>query len=177
MTTYEVLLRVDAEFRPLVFKGDFQAIGSEVIDWVETGLTVRVVRGRKMRTVGGLFDEFAAALQFPLYFGENMDAFDECIANLETLPLGKGYVVVFTEPDQTLADAPAEELQSLVNALDSANASWSQPVELGEWWDRPAVPFHVVLAGERDAIERAVRNWSATGVQLRALGQAAGAEQ
>jgi hypothetical protein len=43
----------------------------------DAGLTVRMTRGRKMRTVDGLFDEMAAALQFPCYFGANWDAFSE----------------------------------------------------------------------------------------------------
>lgn len=42
----------------------------------------RIVRGSKMRLRTGLFDEMAAALQFPWYFGENWDAFDECINDL-----------------------------------------------------------------------------------------------
>lgn len=163
MTDSLTLMKVEAEFRPLVLEGDRQAVSSAVSGWVESGLAARVVRGRKMRTLDGLFDEFAAALQFPLYFGENWAAFDECIAELETLPAGEGYVVTITEPDQVLADAGAEGLRLLADSLESAASAWSQPVELGEWWDRPAVPFHVVLAGERHVIELAVRRWSAVG--------------
>ena len=51
-------------------------------------LTVRTVRGRKIRTVGRLFDEMAAALQFPYYFGENWPAFDECLADIDWLADG-----------------------------------------------------------------------------------------
>ncbi|RAW17652.1 barstar family protein [Phytoactinopolyspora halophila] len=134
-----------------------------MIGWVESGLTARTVRGRKMHTLQGLFDEFAAALQFPLYFGENEDAFNECIAELETLPAGEGYVVTITEPDQVLADAGDEPLGWLARSLESAAEEWAQPVELGEWWDRPAVPFHVVLAGARHVIELAARRWSSAG--------------
>src|SRR5262245_41285350 len=42
----------------------------------------RVVRGVKCSTATKLFDEFAAALQFPDYFGENWDAFSDCFADL-----------------------------------------------------------------------------------------------
>jgi hypothetical protein len=163
MTGSLSLMKVEAEFRLLLLQGDARLVGSAVNGWVESGLTARVVRGRKMRTVGALFDEFAAALQFPRYFGENWAAFDECVAELETLPAGAGYVVVITEPDQVLSDAGAEELRRLVEALESAAMAWSQPVELGEWWDRPAIPFHVVLAGEREQVEDAVRWWSRAG--------------
>lgn len=171
MTDTLALMRVEPEFRPLLFEGDVQAVGSAVFGWVESGLTARVVRGRKMRTLVGLFDEFAAALQFPLYFGENLDAFNECIAELETLPAGEGYVVTITEPDQVLVEAGPEALGWLARSLQSAAEQWSRPVELGEWWDRPAIPFHVVLAGEPDAIELAARRWSAAGPEPRPFGQ------
>ena len=165
------LMRVEAEFRPLLFEGDTQAVSSAVIGWVESGLTTRVVRGRKMRTLGGLFDEFAAVLQFPLYFGENEDAFNECIAELETLSAGKGYVVTITEPDEILTDAGAEAFEWLLRSLESAAEELAQSVELSEWWDRRAVPFHVVLAGERDVVEAAARQWSSVGAELVRLGQ------
>lgn len=171
MTDSLALMKVEAEFRPLLFEGDAQAVGSAVSGWVESGLAARVVRGCKMRTLSGLFDEFAAALQFPLYFGENQDAFNECIAELETLPAGEGYVVTITDPDQVLADAGSEALGWLARSLESAAEEWSQPVELGEWWDRPAVPFHVVLAGEHDAIELAARRWSGVGSEPQPFGQ------
>ncbi|MFC0707733.1 hypothetical protein FHR89_000759 [Cellulomonas uda] len=159
------LKKVEAKFRPLLLEGDVQSVGSAVSGWLESGLTARVVRGRKMRTLGGLFDEFAAALQFPLYFGENEDAFNECIAELETLPAGEGYVVTITEPEQILADADAAALSWLARSLASAAEGWAQPVELGEWWDRPATPFHVVLVGAREQVESAARRWSSAGAE------------
>lgn len=164
------LLTVDPRFHPLLLEGDQQTLASARTEWVGLGLTVRIVRGRKMRTLRGVFDEFAAALQFPLYFGENMDAFDECIGDLEGLPAGKGYVVIIVEPDQILADAGDEALESLVDTLRSATAEWAEPIERGEWWDRPAIPFHVVLLGGREQIVIAGRRWSIAGAVTEAFG-------
>ncbi len=48
----------------------------------EGGHVVVHVRGRRMTTLDGVFDEFAAALQFPYYFGANKDAFDECLSEV-----------------------------------------------------------------------------------------------
>src|SRR5262249_52404434 len=53
---------------------------------------VRVIRGRKSRTVRAFFDEVSAALQFPYYFGENWAAFDECITDLDWLA-GDAYLL------------------------------------------------------------------------------------
>jgi hypothetical protein len=164
MTDPRQLMKVETRFRPLLLEGDDRVLGPAVIGWAESGLTVRVVRGRKMRTLEGLYNEFAAALQFPLYFGKNRDAFYECVAELANLPPGEGYVVTITEPDQVLVDSGVEALGWLAGSLASAAEGWRQTVELGEWWDRPAVPFHVVLGGEADVIVTATQRWSRAGV-------------
>lgn len=57
--------------------------------------TIRFVRGHKMTTTQGLFDEFSAAMHFPYYFGENWNAFRDCLLDLEWLP-GEVYGIVIT---------------------------------------------------------------------------------
>jgi len=128
------------------------------------GVAVRVVRGRKMRDAAGVFDEFAAALQFPTYFGENRDAFDECISEADEFSRDVGLVVLLTEPDQVLADESPASLKWLVSSLEHAALEWGTPIALGEWWDRPAVPFHVVLAGEGPTIAASIARWEAAGL-------------
>src|ERR1700684_1096403 len=102
------LLRVTGPHQHLVV-----STPGELIDFAwslerssERKTVVRFLRGAKMETVPQLFDEFAAALQFPYYFGENWDALDECLADLEWLP-GSGFIVIFTEAQRLLASAPA----------------------------------------------------------------------
>jgi hypothetical protein len=109
-----------------------------------------------MCTYEGLFDEFAATLQFPWYFSENPDSFDECMTDLSWLPPQSGYVIVVTDPSEVLADAGLDALTWLVSSLSRAHRQWARPVELGEWWDRPAVPFNVLLQslpGEAAAVK------------------------
>lgn len=128
------------------------------------GVAVRVVRGRKMRDVAGVFNEFAAALQFPTYFGENKAAFDECIREADEFSRDAGLVVLLTEPDQILADEPVESLSWLIWTLEAAAVEWGMPIALGEWWDRPALPFHVVLAGDGPTIADSTSRWGAAGL-------------
>jgi len=105
-------------------------------------VVVRTLRGSKARTAARLFDEFAAALQFPYYFGENWDALDECLADLDWLP-GTAYVLVFTDSQHLLDGEPAGQFALLVDVLENAARGWAQSQQR-----RPArTPraFHVVF--------------------------------
>ncbi|MDQ1742084.1 MAG: hypothetical protein QOE23_423 [Pseudonocardiales bacterium] len=148
---------------------DADGSAAAVWAWREAGLTVRTVRGRKMRDLNGLFDEMAAALQFPDYFGENWPAFDECLADMEWLPMNVGIVIVVLNPGEVLVDAPDVELNVLVRMISHAAETYAQPIESGEWWDRPAVPFHVVLHAEPTEAAAVRERWQAAGAQLSEL--------
>ena len=105
-----------------------------------SGEVVRVLRGSKMTTDARLFDEIGAAFQFPSYFGENWNALRDCLGDLEWMP-GERYVVVVTDVDKMLADAP-DLLQHLVATLDGLAHDWAQAA------NRPLPEpraFHTVL--------------------------------
>ena len=63
------------------------------------GITARVVRGQRCTDKERTLQEWAAALQFPSYFGGNWDALEECLEDLSWL--GTDTAVVFV----THADA------------------------------------------------------------------------
>jgi hypothetical protein len=90
-----------------------------------------------------LFDTFAAAAKFPTYFGRNWPAFDECLADLEWLP-ASGYVFILRNPQRLLAHEPSERA-AFWRIMAKVAAEWAEPVNLGEWWDREGIPFHVVI--------------------------------
>jgi hypothetical protein len=96
---------------------------------------VREVRGPVMPTVAGVFNEFAAAFQFPYYFGHNKDAFDECMRDLDEFvgPAGR-YLVVVREAPGLLAGAPVER-DWFFGAMDFYATEWI----------RRGVAFRVVL--------------------------------
>jgi Barstar (barnase inhibitor) len=112
--------------------------------WTAAGMTCRVLRGAKMRTESACFDETAAALQFPDYFGENWAAFDECLADLSWLP-ARALALIVTDAEQVLDAEPPQVFALWLEVLTRVAAAWAQPVAAGEAWDRPAVPMHVVL--------------------------------
>ena len=98
------------------------------------GYAVREVRGAKMPTVAAVFDEFAAAFQFPYYFGQNKDAFDECMRELEFVAPGAGYVVVVRDADELLAAQPDQR-----GWFDDAMRFYA------EHWAQEATVFRVIL--------------------------------
>lgn len=142
-----------------------ESIDSAVHEWRDARLTVRTVRGSKMRTEPQLFDEFAAALQFPAYFGENWSALDDCLTDLAWLPPEAGYVLVVTQPLHVLEASP-DSLPILVRQLTSACTAWSAPVALGEWWDRPGLPFHTVLATSLENEAQVRARWKSAEARL-----------
>jgi hypothetical protein len=123
-------------------------------------VVVRALRGNKMRTTARLFDECAAALQFPYYFGENWDALSECLSDLEWLE-ADAYIIVITTVQHLLDGEPPEKLQLFLELLEEIAREWGDPKERDS--KRPPKPFHVVLQySEEDA--------PAVGARLKAAG-------
>ena len=87
---------------------------------------IRKVRGKKSQTVNGFFDEIAAALQFPYYFGENWAAFEECIVDLEWIE-GDAYLLMVSNASLLLSAEDAEDFRILIRILGQANVEWLTP--------------------------------------------------
>ena len=145
------------------------ATPSDTCDWLwaiandsKHKVAARLIRGRKAGTPAHFFDEAAAALQFPHYFGENWDALHDCLADMSWLG-ADGLVLCLSDAEQLLAKAPTD-LKKLADVLQSAAKEWNQA-------EKPKAPrpFHVVLqttAGHEAAVKAA---WQAAGVKLEAV--------
>ncbi|MFQ6393147.1 barstar family protein [Nocardia sp. KC 131] len=134
--------------RPAARRASLPALGALAVDSAElsalryrapSGYVVRELRGPKMTTTGGVFDEFAAAFQFPYYFGENKDAFDECLRDLDDF-VGEaaGYVAVVRDSADLLVDQPAER-DWFVEAVN----------DCADYWSKRDIAFRVILQGEQ----------------------------
>ena len=110
----------------------------------ELGIESKLLRGAKMRSLEAMDNEFGAVMQFPDYFGENWGAFKDCLTDLAWMP-AKAYVLVIVDADQVLVDTPESQFKILYKTLTTVSQEWAEPISLGEWWDRPAIPFHVVM--------------------------------
>ncbi len=114
----------------------------------------RVVRGRKATTEPAFFDECAAAWQFPYYFGENWDALDECLTDLEWLP-AEAYVFCVSQGVRLLEKEPSAQQQRLLLSLHRIANEWGRPTPT-----RPAKVFHVLLqctAEEKPSLDQRLR--------------------
>lgn len=95
----------------------------------------RVARGGK----AALLRRFAAALEFPDWFGGNWDALEDCLTDLSWVP-APGYLVLI-EGAGTLA---ADDFTVMREVLESA----------ARFWSARGVPFYAVfVAGPRSLPE------------------------
>ena len=106
---------------------------------------VRHLRGQKMRTTDRLMNEFAAALQFFSGFGENWYALEECLGYLDEWLPADAYVLVVERAEEMLREDGRSEMISLLKVLHASGDFWAKPIADGDRFDRPAVPFHVLL--------------------------------
>lgn len=113
----------------------------------DNSLAIRSLDGRNMTTLNGVLEEFGKSLNFPGYYGCNSAALEECLNDLSWLS-ASGYVILITNSSLILANETPAELTWLMTLLERVCQEWSRPVSLGEEWDRPAVPFHVVFLDE-----------------------------
>jgi len=129
-------------------------------------VVARVVRGHKARTVHALFDECAAAWQFPWYFGENWDALEECLADLEWVQ-GDAHVLLVSNSQQLLDKESPQQLQCFLGILERVAGEWSLP-KAGPA-PRSPKPFHVVFQCTNEAASLLRARWSGIGASLNTL--------
>jgi RNAse (barnase) inhibitor barstar len=98
------------------------------------GVVVKCIEGRRCGTKGGLLSEFARALEFPSYFGQNWDAFEECLTDLSWMPAA-GYLIIVTNAEQVLR-GQEEDYATFIDIVRAAGQEWAAA---------RAIPFHVVM--------------------------------
>lgn len=113
-----------------------------------------------------LYDEFAAGMQFPYYFGYNPYAFNECISDLGDREVGKGVCITITDAHLLLSKSPPDAFSFLVNSLRRAGRIWSTPINESQEWDRDAKPFIVTLFSPLGQYGEVIRQWSEQQIDL-----------
>ena len=122
---------------------------SEFEDWMNSlrsgcGRYVAVLRGERMQNFASFFQEIAAALQFPYYFGNNWNALDECMKDLEWLT-AKSFIIGITNSELVLSQEGNDDRHAFGVLLKETCEDWSMPYEEDKEWGRPSRPFHIIM--------------------------------
>ncbi len=127
------------------------------------GAVVRMLRGDRCATKRGLMQEWGAALQFPYYFGENWDAFEECVNDLGWLP-ARGYILAVTDAERLLGEG--DDFATFVRILAAAATRWEGKAGAGS--DRPSLPvsFHVIFQCDQEKADATRHRFADVGVAL-----------
>jgi hypothetical protein len=127
-------------------------------------VAVRFVRGRKATTAAAFFDEAAAALQFPDYFGENWDALHDCLDDLAWLH-ADAIVLGLLDAGRLLAGSPSDEAaRHLVTVLRAVTERRNKPGK-----GKTPHPYHVVFQAVPAEADAAAHRWHALGLSLQRL--------
>ena len=92
--------------------------------------------GTKMLSKTSLFSEVAAKLLFPDYFGNNWDAFYDCISDLSWLP-SHSYLIIWHNSSTLLLES-AYEFYLFLEVFSSA----------AEFWETQNIHFEMVIADD-----------------------------
>jgi len=95
-------------------------------------------RGRSIRNKTDFFNTAKKVMRLPDYFGDNWDAFEECINDLSWLP-AEGYIFVYDNTSVFFSKHPddADTLLSILN-------------DIHENRKHGDIPFEVVLASDKE---------------------------
>lgn len=130
----------------------------------EHDTVVRIIRCSRCSTMAENYTYWAAALQFPWYFGYGGAAFEDCMHDLSWLK-AKRYVIIMTNFDDLLSgELEAEEtLIWFVEVLARASAYWKTPVHYPgtkddlRLYEHDETPFHVIFHSLTETGEKAMR--------------------
>jgi hypothetical protein len=130
-------------YQPGLFVIDSPSMARQIATEAEAaGLVVARIEGSAVTTKVEFLSTAAGALSFPGYFGQNWDAFADCIGDLGWLP-GPGYVFLFEHFDQFAATDPRNWGVALT-ILRRAAAGWASTgtpmyifLRMSDW-DEPA---------------------------------------
>ncbi|HEX6817569.1 MAG TPA: barstar family protein [Ktedonobacterales bacterium] len=132
----------------------------------QNDVVVRTIRGRKCRTYRAFFDEVGAALQFPHYFGENFNAFNDCITDLEWLP-GSAYLLLFADAELVLCEENFDAFIALARHLARAGEEWWRHPNDHFPRNRPPTPFHALFQCSGRGLLMVARRLTEAGVEYR----------
>lgn len=135
--------------------GENESVQSRVmeISIEETGIWIVTLDGDRMQDLDSFYDAISSALNFPDYFGRNFNALSECLADLELELSVKGILILVRNASLLLAEENEDVLSGLLSIFNETGEAWSEAIEEGEEWDRPARIFKTFLIFEKSSCQ------------------------
>lgn len=130
-------------------------------DFSDDTIEIVFLDGTRLSSFRGFFDEIATQFKFPTYFGRNFNALNDCLTDLEWVPVTT-YAIIVTDAELLLAAETEEDRTALFQLFERVADGWNRPFEPNEMWGRSGRPFHVVFGASKkkapivqEALERA----------------------
>jgi hypothetical protein len=107
---------------------------------------VYFIRGKKCKSLSSLFDEWAAALQFPVYFGENLHAFKDCLGDLPRRNPTDHIIVIMNSND--LLEEDCECLSDFLEIITNVPVNWEKMFP-----EQSTMQFKMVFHESKEQVE------------------------
>lgn len=88
------------------------------------GYHIAQIDGQKAHTLRGFYEEVAKALNFPEYFGFNLDSFDEMLNDLSWLEPSKIAIYITNSDSFVEKERNPDKLPTLLDLLDATCEDW-----------------------------------------------------
>lgn len=148
MATHQVLLSDPKQCGLFRFEGELSRLEAAARS---ARLSIHKIDLGGARGEDDLLASFAQALKFPAYFGNNWDALDECLSDLEWLD-APGWVLVITGAKQ-FARRDEESLSTTLDVLRG----------VAEYWCEQSKPFWAIVL-DRDTTKDLAKLKTLTGL-------------
>lgn len=120
------------------------------------GYRVARIDGAKSQTLTGFYKEIAAVLEFPDYFGFNLDSLDELLNDLSWIKEEKIALFITGSEHFIENDPDPERFQNLLVLLDEAAGNWNR-LDLDKDNNSPGKELKIVFS-PNDRLNQALRN-------------------
>lgn len=124
----------------------YQQLYHQLSEKSSTELFLTSIDGKDCSNKKALFNTFSSELQFPDYFGNNWDAFNDCFNDLEWLDSNQ-YVLFFENFEEILTQ-DINELDIFIEIIEKAIKEWTLGVDYGI--NRLPKPFHLVIQANKN---------------------------
>jgi len=116
----------------------------EVENLQRQGYFVGIIEGAECRDLKSTIANIAVVFQFPSYYGENLDAFWECINDLEWIT-ETNYAIIIQNSALLMGDDTLDNKLYLMNLLNDVTKEWERvPKYKGEDLYRQKADFKVI---------------------------------